>query len=438
MEKKKTAKIKTVDIVSLGCSKNLVDSEKLMAQLSAGGIHVTHDDPDPKGEVVVINTCGFINDAKEESIDMILQFAEAKKRGEIKRLYVMGCLSQRYFDQLGESIPEVDKYYGKFNWTELVTEIGATYRRDLMNERTLTTPSHYAYLKVAEGCNRHCSYCAIPIITGPFQSRPIDEIVDEARQLRDKGVRELQVIAQDLSYYGVDMYKKSRLAELTHKLTEIEGIDWVRLHYAYPAGFPLDLLTEMAQNPKVCNYLDLALQHISDHMLTKMRRNITKQQTMDLLAKIRETVPGINLRTTLIAGHPGETEEDFAELMQFVKDARFERLGVFPYSHEQDTYSWKNYKDDVPDEVKVARAEQIMELQSGISADINSQKVGRTYKVMIDRTEGDTYIGRTEYDSPEVDPEVVVFADQELKIGEFYNVKITQAEEYDLIGEVAE
>lgn len=436
MENKKLFRPKTVDIVSLGCSKNLVDSEKLMAQLAANGISVTHDAAHPHGEVVVINTCGFINDAKEESIDMILQFAEAKKRKKIKRLYVMGCLSQRYFDQLGQSIPEVDKFYGKFNWHELVDELGATYRRDLMSERTITTPNHYAYLKIAEGCNRHCSYCAIPIITGPFQSRKIEDVLSEAQGLRDKGVRELQVIAQDLSYYGIDIYKHSKLCELTHKLTEIEGIDWVRLHYAYPAGFPLDVLREMASNPKVCSYLDLALQHISDNMLKLMRRNITKQQTLDLLARIRAEVPQINLRTTLIAGHPGETEKDFEELLHFVEQTRFERLGVFPYSHEQDTYSFKHYSDDIPDEVKTARAERIMELQCQISADINQQKVGKTYRVIIDRTEGDQYIGRTEYDSPEVDPEVVVNSHgKKLKIGEFYDVRITAAEEYDLIGE---
>ncbi len=435
MERKKKAQFKTVDIVSLGCSKNLVDSERLMAQLSANGIRVTHDAENPTGEVAVINTCGLINDSKEESIDMILQFAEAKKRGKLKRLYVMGCLSQRYFDQLGESLPEVDKFYGKFNWTELIGEIGATYRRDTMNDRTLTTPRHYAYLKISEGCNRHCSYCAIPIITGPHQSRPMEEIVDEVKLLRDKGVREVQVIAQDLSSYGLDLYKQSRLAELVHRITEVDGIDWVRLHYAYPAQFPMDILSEMAQNEKVCNYLDLALQHISDHMLGLMRRHISKQQTLDLLQTIRETVPGIHLRTTLIAGHPGETEEDFEELMRFVEETRFERLGVFPYSHENDTYAWKHYQDDVPDEVKESRAEQIMELQSGISEAVNQAKVGQTMKVIVDRKDGDNYVGRTEFDSPEVDPEVLIRATKELEIGEFYDVRITAAGEYDLEGE---
>ncbi len=436
MEKDTKAKFKSVDIVSLGCSKNLVDSERLMAQLKANGIRVTHDAEKPTGEVAVINTCGFINDAKEESIDMILQFAEAKKRGKLKRLYVMGCLSQRYFDQLGQSLPEVDKFYGKFNWHEIISEIGATYRRDVLNERTLTTPTHYAYLKISEGCNRHCSYCAIPLITGPHTSRPFDDILDEVKLLRDKGVKELQVIAQDLSSYGLDLYKKNRLTDLVHALTEVDGIEWVRLHYAYPAQFPKDILTEMAANPKVCNYLDLALQHISDHMLTLMRRHISKQQTLDLLSEIRSTVPGIHMRTTLIAGHPGETEADFDELMHFVEEARFERLGVFPYSHESDTYAWKHYKDDVPDEVKGERAERIMDLQSTISAEINRAKVGQTLRVIIDRKDGDNYVGRTEYDSPEVDPEVLIGTEKPLEVGQFYNVRITSAEEYDLMGTV--
>ena len=429
---------KTVDIISLGCSKNLVDSEKLMAQLKANGIAVAHDPEKTKAEVVVVNTCGFIGDAKEESIDTILQFAAAKRRGKIKRLYVMGCLSERYLEQLGESIPEVDKFYGKFNWKELVAEIGATYRRDLMNERSLTTPQHYAYLKISEGCNRMCSYCAIPLITGRHTSRPMDEIIDEARTLRDKGVKELQVIAQDLSSYGSDLYGKLSLAELTQRLSEIDGIEWIRLHYAYPAGFPHDILPVMAQNPKVCNYIDLALQHISDHMLKLMRRKIDREQTIGLLDEIRSKVPGIHIRTTFIAGHPGETEEDFAELMQFVEQQRFERLGVFPYSHEEDTYSWRHYTDDVPDEVKQSRAEQIMNLQCGISAELNSKKVGTTMKVIIDRAEGADFVGRTEFDSPEVDPEVIITPrkGQKIRIGDFYNVKITSAEEYDLIGTI--
>ena len=428
-------KVKSVDVISLGCSKNLVDSEMLMRQLESNGIKVAHDPEKPCSEVVVINTCGFIGDAKEESIDTILQFAEAKKRGKIKRLYVMGCLSQRYFDQLGQEIPEVDKFYGKFDWQGIITEIGATYRRDLMNERSLTTPKHYAYLKISEGCNRTCSYCAIPIITGKHKSRPIEDILEEAVKLRDKGVKELQIIAQDLSFYGYDLYKESRLSFLINKLSEIDGIEWIRLHYAYPAGFPKDILDVMANNSKVCKYIDLALQHISDNMLTKMRRNITKQQTYDLLQEIRQRVPGICIRTTLITGHPGETEQDFNELMQFVEDMQFDRLGVFPYSHEEDTYSWKNYEDDVPEEVKTERAERIMELQNSISANNNIKKIGTIQRVIIDRVEDDNYIGRTEFDSPEVDQEVLVpIADKELEIGQMYDVEITSANDYDLLG----
>lgn len=430
-------KFKTVDIISLGCSKNLVDSESLMRQLSANGIRVAHDPERPKGEVVVINTCGFIGDAKEESIDTILNFAEAKKRGKIKRLYVMGCLSQRYFEQLGAEIPEVDKFYGKFDWQGIVSEIGATYRRDLMNDRVLTTPSHYAYLKISEGCNRTCSYCAIPIITGKHKSRPIEDIVAEAEGLARKGVKELQVIAQDLSFYGYDLYKKSRLAELVENMSDIKGIEWIRLHYAYPAGFPKDILEVMASNGKVCRYIDLALQHISDNMLTKMRRNITKQQTIDLLSEIRVKVPDICIRTTLITGHPGETERDFEELKEFVAAAKFDRLGVFPYSHEEGTYSWKNYEDDVPDEVKQSRAEEIMSLQRDISNEKNSKLVGQRLKVMIDRFETDEYVGRTEFDSPEVDQEVHITADsKELNVGELYDAVITSHDDYDLTATV--
>lgn len=430
-------KFKTVDIISLGCSKNLVDSESLMRQLSANGIRVAHDPERPKGEVVVINTCGFIGDAKEESIDTILNFAEAKKRGKIKRLYVMGCLSQRYFEQLGTEIPEVDKFYGKFDWQGIVSEIGATYRRDLMNDRVLTTPSHYAYLKISEGCNRTCSYCAIPIITGKHKSRPIEDIVAEAEGLARKGVKELQVIAQDLSFYGYDLYKKSRLAELVENLSDIKGIEWIRLHYAYPAGFPKDILEVMASNGKVCRYIDLALQHISDNMLTKMRRNITKRQTIDLLSEIRGKVPDICIRTTLITGHPGETERDFEDLKEFVAAAKFDRLGVFPYSHEEGTYSWKNYEDDVPDEVKQSRAEEIMSLQRDISNEKNSKLVGQRLKVMIDRFETDEYVGRTEFDSPEVDQEVHITAgSKELNVGELYDAVITSHDDYDLTATV--
>lgn len=426
--------MKLVDVVSLGCSKNLVDSEKLMAQLRANNIAVEHDPATPRGEVAVINTCGFIGDAKEESINTILQFAEEKHRGRLKKLYVMGCLSERYRAELAEQIPEVDKFYGKFDWHGLVQELGATFRRDVMNERSLTTPPHYAYVKVSEGCNRMCSYCAIPIITGRHTSRPIEDIADEVEKLSRRGVKELQIIAQDLSSYGVDIYRRNSLARLVEALAEIEGIEWIRLHYAYPADFPMDLLDVMAANPKVCNYLDIALQHISDNMLSIMRRRITKRQTLALLDDIRAKVPGIHLRTTLIAGHPGETQGDFDELMRFVKMQRFERLGVFTYSHEEDTYAWKHYKDDIPEEVKQERADKLMALQEGISAETNAAKVGKVLRVIVDRNEGDHYVGRTEFDSPEVDPEVVVYGNA--KVGEFCNVRITGAEDYDLLGEV--
>lgn len=426
--------MKLVDVISLGCSKNLVDSERLMAQLRANNIAVEHDPDTPKGEVAVINTCGFIGDAKEESINTILQFAEAKHRGKLKKLYVMGCLSERYRKELAEQIPEVDKFYGKFDWTGLVQELGATYRRDLMSERTLTTPSHYAYVKISEGCNRMCSYCAIPLITGPHTSRPIDDILTEVRSLASHGVKELQVIAQDLSSYGTDLYKQNKLAELVDAMSEIDGIEWIRLHYAYPAGFPKELLNVMERNPKVCKYLDLALQHSSDHMLSLMRRHISKEQTIRLLDEIRDKVHGIHIRTTLITGHPGETDADFEDLVDFVKAQRFERLGVFPYSHEEDTYAWKNYKDDVPEDVKQSRADTIMSIQEGISAEVNSHKIGQTLRVMIDRQEDGYSVGRTEFDSPEVDPEVIVHGDA--KVGEFCSVKVSESEDYDLIGDV--
>lgn len=424
---------KQVDIISLGCSKNLVDSERLMAQLRANNIKVEHDPAVPQGEVAVINTCGFIGDAKEESINTILQFADAKQRGKLKKLYVMGCLSERYRNELQEQIPEVDKFYGKFDWNGLVADLGATYRRDLMNERSLTTPGHYAYLKISEGCNRMCSYCAIPLITGPHTSRPMEEIVNEVQSMARNGVKELQVIAQDLSSYGLDLYKSSKLAELVNRISDVDGIEWIRLHYAYPAGFPHDVLDVMAQNPKVCKYIDLALQHASDHMLSLMRRRIDKAQTIALLDEIRAKVPGIHIRTTMITGHPGETEDDFIELQDFVKQQRFERLGVFPYSHEDDTYAFKHYADDVPDDVKQARADQIMAIQEGISAEVNHAKVGQTLRVMVDRKEDGHFVGRSEFDSPEVDPEVVIHGNA--KVGEFANVRITDSEDYDLIGE---
>lgn len=427
---------KKVDVITLGCSKNLVDSELLIKQFQSNGYLVEHDSPNPQGEVVVINTCGFIGDAKEESINTILSFVEARKRGDINKLYVMGCLSERYFDQLGQEIPEVDKFYGKFNWKELMGEMGIDYRADLKNERSLTTPGHYAYLKISEGCNRACSYCAIPIITGKHQSRTIESLVDETQRLASRGVKELQVIAQDLSYYGLDLYKKQMLAPLITELSKVEGIEWIRLHYAYPAKFPMDVLEVMASNPKVCNYLDIALQHISDPMLKAMRRNVTQSETLELVQKMRAMVPGIHLRTTLITGHPGETEADFDEMMAFVEAMQFERLGVFAYSHEEDTYAFKHYKDDVPDEVKQERANAVMELQNGISRAHHHNKIGSTLRVIIDREESGYYVGRTEFDSPEVDPEVLVSSSKPLEIGHFYNVEITSAEDYDLLGEV--
>lgn len=432
MNKQNTPLFKTVDIISLGCSKNLVDSERLMAQLKANNIRVEHDPEKPHGEVVVINTCGFIGDAKEESVDTILQFASLRKKGKIKRLYVMGCLSQRYKTDLEASIPEVDKYYGKFDWNGIISEIGATYRRDIMSERTITTPSHYAYLKISEGCNRMCSYCAIPLITGKHTSRPMEDILAEVEHLVSCGVREFQIIAQDLSSYGTDLYKENKLAQIIDKIAQIKGVEWIRLHYAYPAGFPKDILPVMAKHDNICKYIDLALQHISDHMLSIMRRRITKQQTIDLLSEIRRQVPDIHIRTTFITGHPGETEADFNELIQFIKETRFERLGVFPYSHEEDTYSFKNYTDDIPDEVKQQRAEQIMALQSEISQEINNSKIGETLKVIIDREENGQYVGRTQYDSPEVDPEVVISTNKIMQIGNMYEVLITAADEYDL------
>jgi len=427
-----------VDVITLGCSKNLVDSEFLIRQFEAGGFSVEHDAAEAKGEIVVINTCGFIGDAKEESIDTILDFAEAKKEGRINKLYVMGCLSERYFDQLGKELPEVDRFFGKFNWQELITDLGSAYRPDLVNERSLTTPGHYAYLKISEGCNRSCSYCAIPIITGKHKSKPIEDLVEEARLLASQGVKELQVIAQDLSYYGLDLYKKQMLAPLVEKLSQIEGIEWIRLHYAYPAAFPMDILEVMERNPKVCAYMDIALQHISDNMLKLMKRHVTKADTLSLVNAMREKVPGIHLRTTMITGHPGETEEDFAQLLEFVREMRFESLGVFPYSHEEDTYAWKNYKDNIPQEIKQTRSDEIMALQRDISREINEAKVGTRMKVIIDRKEEDFFIGRSEFDSPEVDPEVLIPVSEVVKPGHFYEVEITAAEDYDLYATVVD
>ena len=425
----------TVDIITLGCSKNLVDSEQLMRQFDVLGYNVRHDAENPDGEIVIVNTCGFIGDAKEESINMILQLAERKR--ELKnKLFVMGCLSERYLHDLETEIPEVDKFYGKFNYVDILKEIGQEYRADLKLERTLTTPLHYAYIKISEGCNRTCSYCAIPIITGRHRSRPIEDIEKEVKLLVEKGVKEFQLIAQDLTYYGIDRYKKSKLAELVERLSDIQGVGWIRLHYAYPAHFPYDVLRVMRERENVCKYLDIALQHSSDHMLGVMRRNFTSAQTYELIDKIRSEVPGIHLRSTMLVGHPEETEQDFEELKEFVKWARFERLGAFAYSHEEGTYAHKNYTDNIPDETKQQRLGELMDIQQRIAAEINAAKTGSILKVIIDRKEGDYFIGRTEFDSPEVDPEVMIPADTKgVRVGEFYQATIVDATDFELFGE---
>ena len=426
-----------IDVITLGCSKNLVDSELLMRQLVANGYTVSHDSDNPKGDIAVINTCGFIGDAKEESINMILEFAEAKKSNRLKKLFVMGCLTERYMNELQAEIPEVDKFYGKFAWKNLISDLGKSYYKDLEFDRSLSTPPHYAYVKISEGCDRTCSYCSIPIMTGKHKSRPMEEIEEEVRRLVSQGVREFQFIAQDLTYYGLDRYKQMKLPELVERVADIKGADWIRLHYAYPAHFPTDLLRVIRERENVCNYLDIALQHISDNMLLKMRRNITKQQTIDLIARFREEVPGIHLRTTMMVGHPGETERDFEELLEFVKQTRFERLGAFPYSHEDDTYCDKNYTDDIPANVKQERMNILMDAQETIALEINESKIGKALKVIIDREDSDYYIGRTEFDSPEVDGEVLIDKQTPLKTGEFYDVKITSALPFDLLGEAS-
>ena len=425
-----------IDVITLGCSKNLVDSELLMKQLLANGYTVKHDPDKPEGEIAVINTCGFIGDAKEESINMILEFAEAKKARKLSKLFVMGCLTERYMDELKAEIPEVDNFYGKFNWKMLISDLGKSFKQDIALERSITTPKHYAYLKISEGCNRTCSYCSIPIMTGKHQSRPIEEIEEEVRNLVAAGVKEFQVIAQDLSFYGYDNYKQAKLPELIERIAKIEGVEWIRLHYAYPANFPYDLLRVMRENDNVCKYLDIALQHVSDNMLTKMRRNISKQATYDLMKRIREEVPGIHLRTTLMVGHPGETKKDFEELLQFVNDMRFERMGAFPYSHEDGTYAYDNYKGSISDATKQERMDLLMSAQEKIAFETNEEKIGKTLKVVVNKEESDYYVGRTEYDSPEVDPEVLIKKNKMLNIGEFYNVKITDTQSFDLYGEV--
>ena len=425
-----------VDIITLGCSKNLVDSEQLMRQFVANGYTVELDPHKINGEIVVVNTCGFIGDAQEESINMILELGEQKQKGRIGKLIVMGCLSARFLKDLEQELPEVDRFYGKFNWKELISDLGKSYHQELATERVLTTPRHYAYVKIGEGCNRTCSYCSIPIITGAYQSRPMDEIVDEVRGLVAQGVKEFQMIAQDLTFYGLDRYKRMALPELVERVSDIPGVEWIRLHYGYPSHFPYDLLPVMRERDNVCKYMDIALQHISDPMLRMMRRNITKAETYELLERMRREVPGIHLRTTLMVGHPGETEQDFEELIRFVKDIRFERMGAFAYSHEEGTYAYQHYKDEIPQEVKQDRLDYLMRVQEGISADVNASKVGQTFRVIVDREEEDFYVGRTQYDSPEVDPEILISKDTPLSPGSFYQVKVIDAQAFDLYGKV--
>ena len=423
-----------VDVITMGCSKNLVDSEHLMKQFASYGYQVVHDAEIPEGEIVVINTCGFIESAREESINAILQLVEGKKEGRIGKLFVMGCLSERYMEELQAEIPEVDRFYGKFNWKELLADIGKAYHTTPADLRLLSTPDHYAYLKIAEGCDRTCAYCSIPLMTGKYQSRQMEEILQEAKSLAAQGVKELQLIAQDLTYYGIDLYKEAKLPQLVRELCKIEGIEWVRLHYAYPNHFPMELLDVIREEPKVCKYLDIALQHINDEVLSSMRRFVTREETLALISTIRERVPGIYLRTTLMVGHPGESEEAFEELMDFVRTVRFERMGAFSYSHEEGTYAYQHYEDEVPAEVKQERLDRLMTLQEEIAFEKAEELVGTIQKVIIDRASEGYYIGRSQYDSPDVDPEVLVVTDEELTIGDFYDVEIVEADGFDTIG----
>jgi len=427
--------MKTIDIISLGCSKNLVDSEWLMGLMESNGYRCTHDSDNPKGDIVVVNTCGFIAEAKEESINTILEFAQAKTDGKIKKLFVMGCLSERYLADLEKEIPEVDGWYGKFNYRNLLKDLEGEQFLACEGTRHITTPPHYTYIKISEGCNRHCAYCAIPLITGRHQSRPMRDILDEVRQMVNAGVKEFNVIAQELTYYGVDIDGHQHIVELIEQMADIPGVAWIRLHYAYPSHFPWELLRVMREKKNVCNYLDIALQHISDNMLSRMRRHVTKEETYELVERMRREVPGLHIRTTLMVGFPGETEEDFEELKAFVKWARFERMGAFAYSEEEGTYSEQRYKDDISEEVKQRRLDQLMRIQQHISAELEAEKVGKTFKVIIDRQEGEYYVGRTEFCSPEVDPEVLIpVRERELFVGEFYNVRMTDSEEFDLYG----
>lgn len=426
-----------IDVITLGCSKNLVDSEKLMKMLEVNGYTMRHNPEQVKGEIVVINTCGFIGDAKEESINMILEVCELKAKRRVRKVYVMGCLSERYMAELGNEIPQVDGYYGKFDWDKLVGDLKEDNAQIVTLDRVLTTPSHYAYVKISEGCDRTCAYCAIPIITGRHASRPMEEIVDEVRLLVSKGVSEIQLIAQDLTYYGVDLYKKQSIAQLVERISDVEGVKWVRLHYGYPTHFPMDLLRVMRERDNVCKYLDIALQHVSTNVLKRMRRNISKEETIALLQAIRREVPGIYLRTTLMVGFPGETDEEFNELVQFVKDMKFERMGAFAYSEEEGTYAAENFEDDIDDDTKQARLGLLMRVQQRIAEEVSAASIGKTMQVVIDREEGGYYVGRTQYDSPEVDPEVLLRkADNEAVIGQYYMVEITDADEFDLYGKI--
>ncbi len=425
-----------INVVTLGCSKNLVDSEVLLNQLSMDGFDVVHDSNDTDSDIVVINTCGFIHDAKEESVNTILQFVDAKGRGEIDKLYVMGCLSERYKTDLEKEVPEVDKFFGKFDLKALVGELKVTYRPEFIYKRKITTPSHFAYLKISEGCNRVCAFCAIPGMTGKHQSKSIDDLVKEAKYLAKKGVREILLIAQDLSYYGIDLYGKGMLADLIQEIAKIDGIEWIRLHYLYPTKFPMDILPLFKSVPKLCKYIDIPLQHSSNNVLKYMLRQVTTEETEELLQTIKDEVPGITIRTTMLIGHPGETEADFEQLKQFVVKHRFDRLGAFSYSHEEGTYGYKKYSDDIPEEVKESRVEELMGIQQIISSQLNAAKVGQTLNVIIDREDDEFFVGRTEFDSPEVDGEVLINKAFPLKIGQFYQVEITGSEEFDLLGKV--
>lgn len=432
----KTKGIKRVNVITLGCSKNLVDSESLMRQLESNGYRVAHDSNNP-AEIVIINTCGFINDAKQESIETILQFEDLRTKNKIEKLFVFGCLSERYKNELEKEIPTVDKFFGVYSIKEMIESIGGHYKEELVGERALTTPNHYAYLKISEGCDRTCSFCAIPLIKGKHQSRTIEELVGEAKFLISKGVKEIILIAQDLSYYGIDIYKEPKLGELIDKLSDIKGLKWLRLHYMFPAKFPKDVIDVMKAKPNICKYMDIPVQHVSDKLLKDMRRGINKEQTYDLINYFRKEIPEMTLRTTLLVGHPGETDEDFNELIEFVRFAKFDRLGVFTYSEEENTYSAINFKDDIPFSIKQSRMDEIMDVQRDISNELNTNKIGKTFKVIIDRKESDYYVGRTEFDSPDVDNEVIIKPkEKKLRVGSFYNVKIKSADDFDLIGEI--